>query len=68
MMIEKCKLCDAPAERWGMFVPTVSFSKRIGAKNGNTRMVTYYLCESCAENPASPQKIEDLILKECQIQ
>ena len=63
-----CKLCSSPAGMVGLFVPTLEVSRRIGGPPGKLRTVAYGICEACLEDPTTPQKVEDRILKECQVQ
>lgn len=66
--LQVCKLCGVPAETIGIFVADEAFSRRIGAPKGKTRMVAYGLCVECLEHPDAADRVEDLILKECQVQ
>ena len=68
MNTSDCLICKKPAAFFGVFYPTISFSKRIGAKPGKTRLVGYGMCDVCMENPTMPDQVEDLILKALQVQ
>lgn len=59
---EKCLVCGGTPSVVGVFVP--DDPSRFGAPEGKSRVVKYILCQRCADDPTTPDRVEKIILSE----
>jgi hypothetical protein len=66
--VKNCLLCGKPAENFGVFIPDEAIKARLGTPVGKLRVIVYGFCSLCWENPDAPDRVEDIILRDVNVQ
>ena len=62
--VTHCIVCGVRCENCGVFLPTPEFQEKIGAPEGKVRLIPYGICNIHIADPASPDLVETMILRD----